>query len=62
MAATYRDYSPFYNSVFSVMAEDGPSILFVSCTVTSIECNVLIILNFQIIYIYKTYGNLQISV
>ena len=40
MASTDRDYSPFYNSVFSVMAEDRPSILFVSCTVTSIECNV----------------------
>ena len=40
MASTDRDYSPFYNSVFSVMAEDRPSILFVSCTVTSIECNI----------------------
>ena len=40
MASTDIDYSPFYNSVFSVMAEDRPSILFVSCTVTSIECNV----------------------
>ena len=40
MASTDRDYSPFYNSVFSVMAEDRPSILFVSCTVTSLECNV----------------------
>ena len=40
MASTDRDYSQFYNSVFSVMAEDRPSILFVSCTVTSIECNV----------------------
>ena len=37
MASTDRDCSPFYNSVFSVMAEDRPSILFVSCTVTSIE-------------------------
>ena len=53
---TDRDYSPFYNSVFSVMAEDRPSILFVSCTVTSIECNV----DFQIIIKYKikTYENL----
>ena len=40
MASTDRDYSPFYNSVFSVMAEDRPPIIFVSCTVTSIECNV----------------------
>ena len=40
MASTDRDYSPFYNSVFSVMAEDRSSILFVSCTITSIECNV----------------------
>ena len=40
MASIYRDYSPFYNSVFSVIAEDRLSILFVSCIVTSIECNV----------------------
>ena len=40
MASTDRDYSPFYNSVFSVMAEDRSSILFVSCKITSIECNV----------------------
>ena len=31
MASTDRDYSPFYNSVFSLMAEDRPSIIFVSC-------------------------------
>ena len=40
LASTDSNYSPFYNSVFSVMAEDRPSILFVSCTMTSIECNV----------------------
>ena len=38
MASTDRDYSPFYNSVFSVMTEDRPSILLVSYTVTSMEC------------------------
>ena len=45
MASTDRDYSPFYNSVFSVMTEDRPSILFISCTVTSIlriQCNEII--------------------
>ena len=40
LASTDRDYSPFYNSVFSVMAEERPSIIFVSCTMTSIVCNV----------------------
>ena len=36
---TDREYSPFYNSFFSVMSVDRPSILFVSCTMISIECN-----------------------
>ena len=45
MASTDRDCSPFYNSVFSVMAEDRPSILKI---------------DFQIIIKYKikTYENL----
>ena len=62
MASTDRDYSPFYNSVFSVMAEDRPSILFVSCTVTSIECNVTLSRDnfenqFPNYYKIKTYEN-----
>ena len=31
MAYTDRDYSSFYNSFFSLIAEDRPSILFVYC-------------------------------
>ena len=38
-ASTDREYSPFYNSVFLIMAVDRQSILFVSCAMTSIECN-----------------------
>ena len=52
MASTDRDYSPFYNSVFSVMAEDRSSIIFVSCTITSIECKcheIILKIDFQII-------------
>ena len=30
--STDREYSPFYNTFFLVMAVDRPSILFVSCT------------------------------
>ena len=37
MVSTNREYSTFYNSFFLLM--DGPSINFVSCTMTSIECN-----------------------
>ena len=34
MAFTDKEYSPFYIYIFSVMAEDIPSIISVSCTVT----------------------------
>ena len=38
MASTDRKYSPLY-IFFAVIAEDRPPIPFLSCTVTSIECN-----------------------
>ena len=41
MASTDRDYSPFNNSVFSVMAEDRPSILFVSSGLAKFDWKVV---------------------
>ena len=39
MVSTDRDYSPCYNSFLLVMTVDRPSIIFIFCTLTSIECN-----------------------
>ena len=52
MASADREYSPFYNSFFLAIAVYRPSILFVSCTMTSIECNnseIIFLIDFQII-------------
>ena len=52
MSSTDGEYSPFYNPFFLVMVVDRPSILFVSYTMTSIECNnidILLEIDFQII-------------
>ena len=59
MAYTNRDCSQF----FLLMAVDRPSINFVSCTMTSIECNnseIILKIDFQIIMNNKiqTYKNL----
>ena len=55
MAAPDREYSPFYHTFFSVMIEDRPSILFVSCTMTYKEYNdseIIMKIDFQIIIFY----------
>ena len=57
MASTDREYSLLY-IYFLAMAVDRPSIIFVSCTMTSIECNdseIILKINFQIKI--KTYEN-----
>ena len=54
MASIDREYSPFYNSFFLVVAVDRPSILIVYCSMTSVECNnseIILKINFQIIII-----------
>ena len=54
MASIDREYSPFYNSFFLVVAVDRPSILIVYCSMTSVECNnseIILKIDFQIIII-----------
>ena len=51
MASTDREYIPFYNSFVLLKAVDIPSNSFVSCSMTSMECNnseIILKIEFQI--------------